>query len=91
MDKRKQVIESKVEEYINLFEQDKAPSVDEFIKQYPELESDLQPRLESVRLLIEAGKEIPEMPEEMKQRLHALFWKKINESEKVVSKRNRED
>jgi hypothetical protein len=80
---QKQVIESIVEEYINLLEQDKDPTVKEFIKQYPNLVSDLRPRLEVVRLLIEDGKEIPVMEDEMRQRLHALFWKKFNESKKI--------
>jgi len=81
--KLKQVIESKVEEYINLLEQDKDPTVEEFIKQYPNLASDLRPRLEVVRLLIEDGKEIPVMEDTIRQRLHALFWKKFNESKKT--------
>ena len=78
----KKVIEAKVEEYINLLEQDKDPTVEEFIKQYPNLASILQPRLEVVRLLIEDGKEIPVMDDEMRQRLHALFKKKFNEKDK---------
>jgi hypothetical protein len=80
--KLKQVIEEKVEEYINLLEKDNDPSVEEFIKQYPNLASDLRPRLEVVRIMIEDGKEIPAIDDASRQRLHALFWKKFYESDK---------
>lgn len=82
MKRHKQEIEQIVEEYINLLEQDKAPPVEDFIKRYPKLEPDLQPRIEAIRQLIETKNEIPEMPEALKQKLHSLFWQKMKEREK---------
>ncbi len=76
-------IDQIVEEYINLLEKDKAPPIKEFIKQYPELESDLRARLEAVQLMIESKKEMTEISEELKQRLHSLFWKNLREKEKA--------
>jgi hypothetical protein len=75
--------EQVLEEYTKLLEQGTAPPIDEFLKQHPEQDAELRPRLEAVRLLIETKKELPPMPEALKEKLHTLFWQKMKEREKA--------
>lgn len=79
---RAEAIEPIVEEYKNLLQKGEAPALADFLKKYPELESDLRPRLEAVQILIETAKAIPPMSEALKKKLHDRFWAKALANEK---------
>ena len=83
MEERTKVkIERIVEEYTDLLVTDKAPSFDEYLKRYPELETELRPQLETVLLLNTTCKSISPIPETLKQKLAKQYWLNIQLVEK---------
>jgi uncharacterized protein YwgA len=80
--KRTEVLEPIVEAYKDLMLKGEASAMADFLKQYPELESDLRPRLEAVQILIQTAKAIPKMSEALKKKLRDRFWAKALNKEK---------